>query len=496
MLARLTLAAALAAGAVADGPAADAPQLPIPRFEAGACPAWIATDERVTCGVLVTRENRARPDSRAIRLPVLRFMSRAATPAPDPVLFVPGGPGLTSVGRRRSARGNPLLDRRDLIVLEPRGARHAEPALECPEIDAVRGEVAAGRLRAAAAEAAFVAAAARCRAALVAAGVDLDGYTSAATADDIEDLRRLLGIAEWNLQGLSYGTRLVLTVLRRHPEGVRSVVLDSVLPPEVGFDEVASANLWRALDAVFAGCAIDRACGAAYPDLRRRFAELVAAAERAPLALHLDPADTGGRAVEVRGAEVVDAIYAALHDPLVIPHIPRIVANAAAGRYGELEPLIRGNQGPSSFAWGLRYSVWCAEEMPFQDAARIAAQLSPAMGLGGIDETTASPALCRARNVAAAAAVESQPVTSDVPALIFAGELDPDTPPEWGRRLLDRMPRARLVELRGMSHGAGQSPCAAAITRAFLDAPAAPLDADCALRLRGADFALGAPPVP
>ena len=68
----------------------------------------------------------------------------------------------------------------------------------------------------------------------------------------------------------------MLTVLRRHPSGVRSVILDSVLPPEVNFDEVASHNLLRSLNLVFDGCAIDRECGAAYPDLRTRFSKLVA----------------------------------------------------------------------------------------------------------------------------------------------------------------------------------------------------------------------------
>ena len=46
----------------------------------------------------------------------------------------------------------------------------------------------------------------------------------------------------------------------------------------------------------------------------------------------------------------------------MIPRIPRIISAAADGQGEQLATLIRNNQGPSSMAWGLRYSVWCADE--------------------------------------------------------------------------------------------------------------------------------------
>ena len=67
-----------------------------------------------------------------------------------------------------------------------------------------------------------------CHDRLVDDGVALDSYNTAENAADIADLRVAMGIEEWDLYGVSYGTALALTVLRDHPEGVRSVVLDSV----------------------------------------------------------------------------------------------------------------------------------------------------------------------------------------------------------------------------------------------------------------------------
>ncbi|RKH15096.1 alpha/beta fold hydrolase [Corallococcus sp. CA053C] len=467
----------------------------VPRFERGACPVEVVAGERIDCGLLVVPENRHKTDSRSILLPVMIFRSRAAKPATDPVLFMPGGPGGSAVQHRNSGKGNPFLDERDYILLEQRGAKFAQPALECPEINALKGEQAAGRLRGAAATTALAKALGRCRETLTASGVDLDGYTTEATADDIEDLRKLLQLKTWNLFGMSYSTRLMLTVLRRHPAGVRSVLLDSVLPPEVNFDEVAGVNLLRSLHLVFDGCAVDRECGTLYPDLPARFAKLVAAADRRPLPLKLDAAATGGRPVEVRGAQVVEALYSALHDPAAIPLIPKVIGDASEGRFERLTRLVQDNQGPATFAFGLRYSVWCAEELPFENPARMAAQHAPALGLGGVDEAAASPEECRAWNVTAASPVENTPVNSDVPTLIFAGEFDPDTPPEWSRRLLSAMPRAYSVEMRGRSHGASFHPCGLGIAMAFLRDPTRAPAVDCALKLRGADFSLSAHPV-
>ena len=420
------------------------------------------------------------------------FHSRASQPAPDPIVFLPGGPGGSAVASPLRSSDNPFLRDREYILLEPRGGRGADPDLECPLVNTLKGRIAAGQLRGVAADDALTRAAGACAARLREAGADLDGYTSAETADDLEDLRMVLGYRSWNVFGFSYGTRLALTVLRRHPEGIRSVILDSTLPPEVDFDEDASANLWRALDAVFDGCAINHACGAAWPHLHRDFERLLTRADRAPLRLPPPAIEFDGKPVVVRGAQVVNAIYAALHNPAQIPLIPRIIGEAAVGDYRELAPLVRSNQGASSFTWGLRLSVWCGEEAPFEDRARSNAQVSPRVGLAGIDERTASPTMCGAWGVAPASAIENAPVATDVPVLVLSGEFDPDTPPDWGRGILAHLPHGRFVSMPGHSHGAGFNRCGGSVEVAFLKNPQAPLDLGCVLAMPGADFAASA----
>jgi pimeloyl-ACP methyl ester carboxylesterase len=342
---------------LAATPCVSAAQSPTARshFEPGACAVEVAADERIDCGMLVVPENRSLSDSRLIRLPVLIFRSRAAAPAPDPVMFLTGGPGNSALTGQRSGKTNPFLEARDQVLLEPRGARLAQPALECPQINATKGEIAAGRVRGEAAETRLTEAAAACRVMLTAAGADLNGYNSAETVDDIEDLRVALGYPQVNLYALSYGTRLALTVARRHPASVRAMVLDSVLAPKVNYDEAAIANTWRALNAVFDGCAVDPVCSRAWPDPRGDFETLVQRADRERL-----PFALSDQTIDVRGGEVVQAVGAALQDPRRIPLIPRAVGQALAGDYREMANWIGQAQGASNFSWGLRLSVWCA----------------------------------------------------------------------------------------------------------------------------------------
>ena len=70
-----------------------------------------------------------------------------------------------------------------------------------------------------------------CRDLLISQGFDLASYNPRANANDLEDLRRALGYGQWNLYGISYGTRTALETMRAYPQGIRSVVLDSPLPP-------------------------------------------------------------------------------------------------------------------------------------------------------------------------------------------------------------------------------------------------------------------------
>jgi len=460
----------------------------LPHYERVPCTQSFSAEDRAECGLLTVRENRSHPQSRFIRLPVVIFHGPANSPR-DAVLFMTGGPGLSSVANLHSARDNIFVLDRDYVVLEQRGARRAQPSLECPELAGPKTEIHAGRLRGVEARQVLAQAARACRTRLVSEGADLSGYTTAATAADIEDLRKAFGYERWDLYGISYSTRLMLTYARDYPSGVRSMLLDSVLPLEVNFEEMSASNLIRSLDQVFDQCAVTPACVRDNGDVRRKFFELVKRAEKNPLPLAIAPADAGGKPARIQGAEVVNAIYSGLHSVRTIPELPAIIAEAYDGKYDRLTPLAKSTLGDgSAFSWGLRYSIWCSEEFPFENRKLIEQQVSPEFGFGGADLGTLPPEVCDAWNVPPSKALENQPVTSDAPTLIFAGEFDPDTPPLWGQQLLGSLTHAYFLEFRGRSHTGGFFRCGQEMAAEFFRHPEKTPSMDCALGLRGADF--------
>jgi pimeloyl-ACP methyl ester carboxylesterase len=103
----------------------------------------------------------------------------------------------------------------------------------------------------------------------------LSAFNTTENAADVADLRIALGIDEWNVYGVSYGTNLALQLLRDHPEGIRAMVLDGVVPPQtrsVEMDWDAAAAGYRAL---FDACARQPQCRNAFPNAYAEFTRLV-----------------------------------------------------------------------------------------------------------------------------------------------------------------------------------------------------------------------------
>jgi pimeloyl-ACP methyl ester carboxylesterase len=468
---------------------------PVPRWEpvtAEQFPIMLPKGQRIDAGYLVVRENRTKPHGRTIRLPVAIVRSRSATPAPDPVVYTAGGPGASSLTAAQYGGAYRFTDTRDLIILEQRGTRHADPPLECPEVNASKKDGALRSLDAAGRAALDAAAAAACRARLVAAGIDPAAYTTAASAEDLADLRRVLGIPKWNLYGESYSTRLMLAVLRDHPTGVRSVVLDSPFPPSERYDPTAVTHYAQALDAVSRDCDAQPACRAAYPDLLARFYAALAGADRVPLTVATrDPNGTGEIRMSLRGNDLARLVDPA--DTGALPGLPRLMDQIARRDAAALRPHVERSLGPKGYAWGMRYSVWCGEETPSKRTGKSAPKRNPHPALAHLDLSPVPPDVCRAWRMPPVPSREAAPVRSAVPTLLISGEYDPYTPPAWAAVAARALPRSRILTFRGVGHVPTQvwdQPCAMTVAAAFVAAP----DRDPAMTPAGSCLAGGRAP--
>jgi pimeloyl-ACP methyl ester carboxylesterase len=470
------------------GQAAFAQQVQVPRFEPDKCAVDVPAGERVECGYLVVHENRASKSKRTIRLPIAILKSDSADPKPDPVLRTLGGPGGSSLRMVSGRRASPWLRQRDMIIFEQRGTRYAQPSLGCPEVDDANIQSAKQGLSRAAARQAEVAAAGQCYRRLAAQGIDLSSYNSPESAADIADLSQVLKLDKINLYGVSYSARLALDVIRYYPHGVRSVVLESTMPPEIDYDEVGVDGVVRSLNVLFRECQFNAECSAAYPDLEKEFYTVVANLNQKPITVPTkDPKTSAMIDVRLDGFDfanwIVDYLFS--NEPSATVNAPLVVHRAFTGTMAEPFKRYAGDKLNGSFySWGMRYSVWCSEEFPFEDRAKIKAQSKKYPGLAGF-EVMALPDICSVWKVKAAKPVANEPVTSDIPTLVLAAQYDAYTAPEWGRATAGRLKNSFFFEIPWAGHGPGFSvPCVGSMIADFLNDPAVSPKSECIEKTR------------
>lgn len=443
--------------------------------------------ETVTCGFLTVPETRQGSGEATLELAVMTLKARTDAPEPDPILFLQGGPGGAALSTIESWQDLPWRETRDIILLDQRGTGYSTPNLKCDELyDFELGLVEATRA---------------CRTRLLRAGYDLRAFNSQENAADVEALRRALGVEAFNLYGVSYGTRLALTVMREHPAGVRSVVLDSTYPPQVNRLVEFGANFERALTQVFSACAADETCTAAFPDLRRRFSNRIYTANESPLELF--------EGLELSGTDLLSVYFQGMYNEAAIRTLPYSMAKLADDNLGDALLLLSGvvtgeevdsGQGSVLAIWrvlreslkwfwrevqseGVYFSTECQEDIPFQTPNAVldaASALSPTLRRL-VEETSPDQfAACRTWRVPRADRVESEPVTSDIPALVLAGSFDPITPPSWGRLAAETLPNSHFFEFPNAAHGVFVSGrCPVGMVSEFLESPKDQPDSSC-----------------
>lgn len=452
----------------------------LPRLVWSEIPAEIAPDEgTVQFGYLEVPESRRDQEStRTIQLAVAIVKCRGDTPKPDPLLYSTGGPGvLSTVRAARHAHKvdfiKEVLKDRDFILFEQRGARYAKPALLGPEIDAVYQERVGKHLNNRSDSEQLRAAAEKLRDRLLDEGVNLGAYRSMESAADIADLRKALEIKELNLYGISYSCRLMLEVIRRFPEGIRSVILDSPLPPDANWDETSVENFWQAMQALFKRCREDKAVDEKYPDLENRFLKLLDEANKNPLtAVVQHPKTKKAMEIALDAKGIVQCVYDYIANSQYIYSFAYSM-NMLCDKNPQLLGFLANTlTAPPDYAWGMRFSFWCNEELPFEDLSKIRRRENVPgplkdMTIAVVPEEVYSIWPSREPDP-----VENQPVHSSLPVMIFSGEFDPDIPPDFGRRVAKTLPHAFHIVFPGQSHlPTFGHPGSVRIIRKFLDRP-------------------------
>ena len=232
------------------------------------------TRPNVSCGRLSVPELHSDPNGKMIKVGFVQFKSGLTTPAKDAVLFVgdPGFSGIVWASYWDYDLIGKLLQGRDFVVVDTRGAGQSDPALKCNgELDEVVAEADKKALTADDWDALSRSQAERCKTAWQTAGVNLAAYNSMEIAQDLDDVRRALGYEKLDVWGTSYGTVPVQLLMKLHPDSVRSAVLDSPIPPQANLHTATAPAIERVLNQLFETCQADAKCNKGYPDFKQVF---------------------------------------------------------------------------------------------------------------------------------------------------------------------------------------------------------------------------------
>ena len=442
-------------------------------------------------------ENRDRPDGRTIKVAVARARAQSPAPDPDPLVYLTGGPGGSGLilGNELVAMG--LNRDRDLIVVDQRGTQNAQPALTCPELDEFNSTAMGLSVQASTTGEKDLAALRSCRDRLAGEGIDLAAFNTAENAADIADLRIALGIAEWNVYGVSYGSDVALQILRDHPDGVRSIVVDSLVPPQVNMVEQMWPSAAEGFAALFDACGAQPECARAYPGLADEFTATVNRLAKEPVVIDLPGSGAPPQRLVIDGYTMANLVAATTLNTSRIPALPQVIHALAIGDHATLvADLLAPSEGAPAgvVGYGLTYGVFCREGAAFTDTPAILAgarRVLPALPTEVLSLVPQVPRIideCAVWDVGRADAATRAPVRSDIPALLLTGTLDAVTPPSQADLAAEGFPNGRVVRIAGSGHNAlSSSPCAQQITLDFLNEPTG-YDAGCAAGLRTPAF--------
>ena len=401
-------------------------------------------------GRLLVAENRQDPRSRLIELAFVRLRSPQRSPG-TPLILLAGGPGASGItmGRRPTLQAMALkaLDLGDVVFLDQRGTGLSRPRLDCPGRWELPLDAPMTRESAATAARDF---SRSCAAFWREHGIDLRGYTTAESADDVDAVRRTLGAARMNIYGASYGSHLALATIKRHGDRVERAVIPSVEGPDHTIK--LPSNTQRQMETLHARIQADPKVAAAVPDFLGTVKEVLARLKERPATVEVE--DTALRQkvrVTVGELDLLKVTANGLGDVAFLRRLPGRYHAMAKGDYTWLaEEALKIRRGAVPLN-AMTYHMDCASGLSVERRERIARE-APGTLLGNVIDLP-WPDVCEAwGNPDLGAEFRANPV-SKVPVLFLSGTLDGRTPASNAEEIRAGFPNSHHIIVEGMAHG-------------------------------------------
>ena len=407
--------------------------------------------EEVLCGTYEVMENRQVRKGAKIRLNFIILPAWTETPAPDPVFIFSGGPGAGSAAWAvdYARRYEKLRWEREIVLVDQRGTGQSNP-LPCRRLG--DPDSAQTYLQDMFPED-YVK---ECRKELE-KRANLRYYHTTMAMQDIDDLRAALGYEQINIIGTSYGSYAGIVYMKYFPERVRSAFLTHVAMPNWTYAATIAPNTEAALERLMADCAADPDCAADYPDLRQQLDRVISRLKQGPVSVPIINPITGGpETVTFTHNNFIHGLRSMLYSTSASRWIPAFIHWAAEGYF---PPIVEYTA--DYLFWinkdlmdGMFLCVTCTETIPYINYAEALAQAEGTiMGTYRLEQQmNACELWIRGDHPADFHTMN----TMNISTLIVSGEIDPNTPPEYGEELAGYLPNSLHVIIPNEGHSFGQ----------------------------------------
>jgi pimeloyl-ACP methyl ester carboxylesterase len=293
-------------------------------------------------------------------------------------------------------------------------------------------------------------------------------YTTAANVNDLDAVRRTIGVDRIALWGVSYGTKVALAYAQAQPAHVERLLLDSVLATS-GPDPMNLDVLQGMPAGLGSLCSTDAVCRALAPDLPAEVAALANRAAVTPLRGTVLSGTGAPLPVSADGATILGIVRSSDLDDGLRAELPSAVAAASAGRPRQLLRLAQLVNGGFSTAAtsssATYYATTCADgHFPWQPTDPVAArQQAIAAAIAALPAGATGPFRTWAASTGSATFCLDWPSPAsnaplpgaqlpDVPVLALSGSLDFRTPTAEASAVVAQFPHGHLLVVPGVGH--------------------------------------------
>lgn len=451
------------------------------------CPITVPQDliesGKFSYGYVKVPELHKNPDGKAIELAVAVFKSISDSATHEPLVLVTGGPGMSDIDGfvpdLLGDLGTLFLNNRDIVVIELRGLKYSKPNLLCPEIEKLQMYLVDKNLTAEETIDLYMDTLQSVYDRFEEEGINLSAYNDYEIANDIVFVMHQFGYDKFSVFGSSFGTLVAQHLLLNHSEHLAFVTMNAVVDINNGLPGMHSNSI-KTLNAIFEKCENDPELNQAYPDLKNRFLALLKRLNEKPVTLQVKYAkDAKIYDVVFNGNKLAVWVFGQMYWDA---QIPSTLHKILSGDYsqiingpGMIFPLADFSNGLSLSIIISESSNYMEEDIPLENE-----YIDFVKGCGTMIFTPYF--LNQAKKIWQVNDLQNKNISlvSDVPTLMYSGEMDHVCPPAYAMELAEKLQNSHLYVFPGIAHSPIDfGPCGITMMKEFIDNPAKAPDSTC-----------------